>query len=317
MELLFNELSIHGQFVDAAAFQVSVGRVMAIREVTRQRYGRDVQCHPNVAHAPVTGHSSMQQAVGGLSREVRTALMQWLARSSSAWEDYRQHGEDDFLECQGEIVTDTAAGEAAYRIFHGAKCGLVSMAPSSWLSSPLSVEWRDNGASRGVDVPNYWDVGRLMGDLDAEPVLLKSWSDLEMATRRRCPSLMFSPSWIEPLHGHPFGTGAARALLLRLVVLNDLKSAFDSYGQRTAEGEEILAKHFAGAKAWFSDSSATEKAAFRRELTFPHPARAGETLFCPWHGKVKTPQLRVHFSWPVAASDPLYVVYVGPKITKR
>ena len=35
------------------------------------------------------------------------------------------------------------------------------------------------------------------------------------------------------------------------------------------------------------------------------------------HGKVKTPQIRIHFSWPITASTPLYVVYVGYKITKK
>ena len=41
-------------------------------------------------------------------------------------------------------------------------------------------------------------------------------------------------------------------------------------------------------------------------------------LFCPWHGKVSTRTLRIHFSpGQIRASDPLYVVYVGPKLTKR
>jgi len=52
-------------------------------------------------------------------------------------------------------------------------------------------------------------------------------------------------------------------------------------------------------------------------MTFRHPEKADETIFCPWYGKVGTPQLRVHFSWPVRADETLYVVYVGPKITKR
>ena len=317
MDLLFNDLSIDGQFPNVAAFRASIGRVMAMRQIARQRHGRDLQCHPNVAHASVTGDLSMQEAVGGLGGEMEKALMQWLARSISDWGDYRRHGEDDYLECKGEVVTDTAVGEAAYRIFHGTGCGLVSMDPSSWLFSPLSVEWYESESSRSADVPNYWEVDGLTVALDAEPASLGSWAELEMKAKRRCPDLMFSPRCFEPLRGHPFGTSAAQALLSRLIVLQDLKTAFDEHGQRTAKGEEILASYFAGAKAWFSDSSNREKAAFRRGLTFPHPDKAGETLDCTWHGKVKTPQLRIHFSWPVAFSEPLYVVYVGPKITKR
>ena len=317
VELLFNDLSIHGQFPDVAAFQGAIGRVMAMRELARRRYGRELQCHRNVAHAPVTRDSSMPQAIQGMSKDKRSALMQWLARSGPFWEDHRRHGGGDWLECNGEVVTDTAAGEAAYRLFHGIGCGLVSMDPSSWLLSPLPVEWHDSKPTRSIDVPNYWEAKALTAALDAAPVSLASWSDLEAAARSRCPDLTFSPDCFEPLRGHPFGAGAAQALLSRLTVLHDLKNCFDDRGQRTPEGHETYRKHFTGKKAWFSDSSDSEKADFRRDLTFSHPSDAGETLFCTWHGKVKTPQLRIHFSWPVHAAEPLYVVYVGPKITRR
>ena len=104
---------------------------------------------------------------------------------------------------------------------------------------------------------------------------------------------------------------------MRLIVLHELKNCFDEDGERTPAGHSLYQKHFTGDKAWFSDSSVTEKRNFRTELTFPNPSLPGESLFCTWHGKVKTPQLRIHFSWPIRATEPLYVVYVGPKLTKR
>jgi hypothetical protein len=72
-----------------------------------------------------------------------------------------------------------------------------------------------------------------------------------------------------------------------------------------------------GDNAWFSDSSEAEKNEFEESLTFPHPVEPGQTLFCTWHGKVKTQQIRIHFSWPVRWDTPLYILYVGPKITRR
>ena len=75
VDLLFNDLSIHGQFPDITAFRGAIGRVMAIRDLAR-RYGRELQCHRNVAHAPVTRASSMPQAIQSLSRDKRSALMQ-------------------------------------------------------------------------------------------------------------------------------------------------------------------------------------------------------------------------------------------------
>lgn len=313
---MLNDCSIHGQFHSLGAFRDAIGRVMAIR-ATARRFGRDIQCHRNVAHRQVTHNMSMPRAIQVLSRDECSALMQWLTRRGPFWEDARRHSDDDWLECNGEIVTDTAVGEAAYCLLHSVARSLVSLAPSSWLASPLLVEWHEDGNVRRVDVPNYWDAADLRAALTATLPPPGSWSDLESAVRSRYPDLSFSSESFKPLQGHPFGKGAAERVLSLLGVLHDLKNCFNARGERTSAGHDLVQQHFTGDKAWFSDSSDTEKSAFKRDLTFPHPAVAGEPLFCTWHGKVKTPQLRIHFSWPIRASEPLYIVYVGPKITKR
>ena len=290
---------------------------MAIRGIAR-RFERELQCHRNVANAYVTHNVIMRQAVNqALSRDKRRSLMQWLTRHGPFWEDIREHRGDDWLEYGGEIVTDSAVGEAAYCLLHGIDRALVSVNPSSWLISPLTVDWRETGPVRSVDVPNYWDADDLEQALADAPVPLQSWEDLETTAQRRYPDLTFSTDSFEPLHGHPFGKGPAERLLLRLAVLNDLRNCFDERGNRTPRGDWLDREYFTGRKAWFSDSSPSEKVKFKTDLTFPHPTNAGESLFCTWHGKVKTPQLRIHFSWPIRVNEPLYVVHVGPKITKR
>lgn len=243
--------------------------------------------------------------------------MQWLTRLGPFWDDDRQHSSDDWYECNGDVVTDTAVGEAAYCLLHGIHRRLVSMNPSSWTTCPLPVIRRYNAHARIIDVPNYWDVDELATALADAPIPLASWTDLETAARSRYPDLTFSQDSFDPLHGQPFSKGAAERLLERLAILHDLKNCFDERGELTSNGEWLYQQHFTGDNAWFSDSSNTEKSAFRKELTFRHPTNAGEYLFCTWHGKVKTLQLRIHFSWPIRANAPLYVVYVGPKITKR
>ena len=99
--------------------------------------------------------------------------------------------------------------------------------------------------------------------------------------------------------------------------LDDLCLCFNDDGNRTAEGHRLHEDHYTGAKAWFSDESEGNKQKFKKELTVNHPEKPGETILCPWHGKVKTPQIRIHFSWPIVSEEPVYVVYVGPKITKN
>ena len=316
MELIFNDLSIHGQFHDIATFGDAIGRVMAIRKMARQ-FGRELQCHRNVANAQVTRDLTMPQIANALGRDRCRVLMQWLTQRGPFWEDFQQHTGDDYLECNGEIVTETAVGEAAYCRFSGIDRSLVSMDPSRWLASPLTVDWRENGQVRSVGILNYWDADAVKIALENCPATLESWNDLESVARSRCQELTFSKDSFEPLNGVPFAKGAAEQLLSRLTVLHDFKNCFDERGERTPRCQEIFQKHFTGDEAWFSDASPTEKAEFRTALTFHHPTNSRASLFCTWHGKVRTQYLRIHFSWPVRASEPLYVVYIGPKITKR
>ena len=244
--------------------------------------------------------------------------MQWLTRHGPFWEDVRVHSSNDYLECKGEVVTDTAVGEAAYCCFHGMHRSLVSLTPSLWVFSPVEVAWVFNvGNKRTVDVANHWEVEELEAVLRVAPAPLSSWEQLDRESRNRYMNLTFSKDCFEPLRGHPFVEGAAKRVSALLYTLDRFKICFDERGQRTPEGHRLYQEHFTGEKAWFSDSSNSEKHEFETHLTFRHPEATDEKLFCSWHGKVKTPQLRIHFSWPVAAEEPLYVVYIGPKITKR
>ncbi len=179
----------------------------------------------------------------------------------------------------------------------------------SWVTEP--------NAARIVEVLNHWEPDKVEAVLQNAPIPLTSWAELEKTAAAQCRNLTFSVDCFEPLLGHPFARGTAQRVLLRLITLDRLRSYVDQDGERTPEGQRLYEDHFTGEKAWFSDSSETEKYQFRTKLTFQHPARDGEFLFCPWHGKVKTSQLRIHFTWPASAAEPLYVVYVGPKITKR
>ena len=79
-----------------------------------------------------------------------------------------------------------------------------------------------------------------------------------------------------------------------------------------------VTSYFRRDKALFSDSSDSEKndAGFRNAMTFKDPD--GQELICFWHGKVRRPiQFRIHFSYPIQSHTPLYIAYIGPKLTKK
>jgi hypothetical protein len=313
-----NELSIHGQYNSAADFFRSVEVIMEIRQEIR-RHGRELFCHQNMVHAQVTPEGTMQQVIQGMPLEKRQAWIHWLSRGGPYWMEDREHGEDEWLETgNGRLVTDTAAGEAAYCRLHGLDRELVSVNPSDWTDESIHVRWvKNHGVLDSVELRNHCALSTVSKTLDDLPQPFDSWRTLESHARRACDRLTFSEDAFEAFNGQPYAHGAAERILIRLRVLNTIHGCFDNLGDRTAEGDRLYAEHFTGKKAWFSDSSDSEKREFKPDLTFPHPEKPGENLFCTWHGKVKTPQLRIHFSWPIAAGSPLYIVYVGPKITKR
>lgn len=317
MRILVNDLSVHGQFENLAAFRTAIANIMNIRTVAR-RYGRELHCHRNFADAAVTHTQTVHQAVRALPINEQRAFMQWLGRLGPFWDDEQTHGPDDYLTCSGEIVTGTAVGEAAFCWLVSMECHLVSVVPSNWTFSPVPVTWvGEADSSETINVPNHWEVDGIEGVLQVTTPPPDSWKQVEQIARQRCPSLLFAADAFAPLEGEAFAPGAAEQVLIRLDTLHRLRLAVDDQGERTAEGDHIHQTHFVGKKAWFTDSSTSEKNDFEADLTFPHPEPLGDWLFCPWHGKVKTPQLRIHFTWPVGPKEPLYVVYVGPKITKR
>jgi hypothetical protein len=314
---LLNDLSLHGQFNSANDFVTSIDVLMSIRQTIRAT-GRELYCNRDLGSAQVTAELKMQQAIQGMPLEKRRPWMQWITQTGPYWADGREHGEGDWFECDnGEIVTDFSCGEAAFCRSCGLERELVSLDPSNWLRSPIKVLWRKEPAIAAIELVNHWTNASVETSLGSLPAVFDSWKTLEDCAHRSCPKLTFAKNAFEPLKGHPYVHGAAERLLIRLHMLNKMLGCFDSVGERTAEGHRLYTDHFTGDKAWFSDSSDSEKREFESELTFPHPTDSSKSILCTWHGKVKTPQLRIHFSSPIAKDTPLFVAYVGPKITKR
>ena len=262
----------------------------------------------------------MPRAIGQLPEAERRAVMFWLTRGGPFWDDLRRHGEDEYLECNDLIVTDTSIGEAAFRDFNGVICGLISTLPSDWNDSPVEVIWRREAEGmddRRTSLNNWWRRDELEGSLEGMASPVGSWRDLDAVSRRRFAKVVFADNWLDPLNGHEFVKCSADRILFLLAILDRFARAFDGAGVRTAEGHRIHRDYFTGRNALFSDSSDTEKNKFRKELTFPHPEAPGRFLFGTWHGKERHRTLRLHYSWTRRADEQVFVLYAGPKITRR
>ena len=319
MDLFTNDLSIQEQFHDLASFRDALDRLMAMRGTAR-RFRREVYCHRALLTTNPMPNTSMQQAIWRLPVESeRRAVMGWLTRGGPFWEDLRRHGIGDYLECGGDIVTDSAVGEAAFRTLNNIECGLVSVTPSDWDFSPVKVTWRreDEGLDdKTATLENWRDATRLEEWLCDAAAPIQSWDDLRETSTSRFRSLTFANDCFKPLAGITFAKGAAGRFVVLLGILDRLARAFDADGVQTPEAQRIYEDYFKGKSALFSDSSETEKSRFRKKLTFPHPDYPRKSLFCTWHGKVRQMTLRLHYSWSGKFRDTVYIAYLGPKITK-
>jgi hypothetical protein len=323
LEFLVNDLSIHSQFSGLESFKNSIENVMKIRRILAQ-YGRALFCHKDLLFAKIAPGIIMPQAINALDKNKRTALLGWMTKSGPFWEDVRMHSPDEWLEYNNDIVTDSAVGETAWGCFIGNQRNLVSFTPSDWEFSPVEVKWINNkNVQEIIQVKNFWDSENIEEYLKKVQPPLRSWPQLESEAKGKFNKLIFTSGSFKPLRGLPFVSSSAYRIFFILSILNKLKNSFNEDSERTSEGHAIYQEFFTGKSgkggrgSIFSDSSDSEKQDFKSNLTFQHPEKENETIFCPMHGKIQTPQMRVHFSWPVRANQPLYVVYIGEKITKR
>ena len=121
----------------------------------------------------------MQQAIQFMPMAKRQAWVRWLTIVGPYWEDDRLHEANDWIEVNGQIVTDTAVGEAAICCLHGLVRELVSFTPSEWLFTSVNAAWvRDDSSRETVVVSNHWRIESVQASLAASPPVIGSWAAL-------------------------------------------------------------------------------------------------------------------------------------------
>lgn len=292
---------------------------MAMRALAKG-FGRDVHCHSAVLNRDVLRRVSFQRLVGALPLDQRRAVMWWLTKGGPFWSIERRHGGDDYLESKGNLVTESAVAEAAFRTLLDVECSLISFSPSDWNQSPVEVIWRREAEEfddESIAVENFWTVGGLRERLARAMAPIQSWGQLQRVSEQGFSRLAFGEKCFSPLGALPFRRSVASRILELLRILDRFAEAFQADGSRSREGHEIYRDYFTGDNAVFSDSSPTEKRDFSQKLRFPHPDEPDQVLPCTWHGKIRTMKLRMHFSWPIRYGQPVYVMYMGQKITRK
>jgi hypothetical protein len=263
----------------------------------------------------VTQSASFNDFLGSMPRDIKVRLLGWIDREGPFWDDDRRHSSNEYFECCDAVVTDTGAAEAAFSKTEGMDGWLFSIAPSDFLFNPLTVSWR--GLPNGdleIKVPNGWTLDDAESSAAEFERPFASWDELLEWAGRECTHLTLAPNILKQLPPQFISIVARRSKVL-LGALNRMVELAKAGDEK--EFNQMRREWMQGDRARFSPSSDTELREFSNELTFRHP-EAPKSIVCSWHGKIQTPQYRIHFEWPLPpGAQKLFVAYIGPKITKR
>lgn len=317
MSWYINDISIAGQYPTPDEFVISLKELLAARTQIPILAAR-LFCSRDIHFRPVSPNCDFQSAVRNAGdREFTALVLNWLAKAGPFWDESRQDVADDYFECHDTDVTNQGLGEVARRVLSGSFGSSYSFPHSGFEYTPLAVLHGLREAPIGwVSVENHWKVNTLRVAATAATPLPLNWSQMLDQALDRFNHLDLVPSCIEPLKGEPFNRYVVERVFELLRVLNEYVACLGEAGEKSARNHELIAQHFTGDKAWFSDESETNKHKFSNQLHFVDPRNSETSVFCPWHGKIKTPQYRIHFDWPSKAEQKLRVFYIGPKITK-
>jgi hypothetical protein len=318
MDWYVHDSSLNGQYATAEDFLAVFSRLLKLRTelpAVRER----LRCSRTIGLRPATQTQTLRQVVQSTSdRNLRNLILQWLESRGPFWEDDSADVQENYFECNGVDVTNEGSGEAARRLLLGFEAATVSFPQGRFDYSPIEVmQGIPEERVANIQIPNCWEADQLRASaLDAAPAI-GNWEQSLDYARTRFTALHFADNLLDFLRRETFTIHLAESIFARLFKLQEFVESRNTDGTNSEETDRLIAAHFAGAKAWFTDESESNKGKFRGKLTFADPLAPEVELFCPFHGKVKTPQYRIHFPWPMESRERvLRIVYIGPKITK-
>lgn len=317
MNWFVNDLSLAGQYPTSEAFVKDLKQFLALRNRFPLLALR-LFCSRTICYRPVSPNHTFQQAVS-ISRDklLTNLVLNWLTKAGPFWEEQRQPVADDYFHYKETDVTEQGLGEVARRQLGGAFANSVSFPAAGFDYSPLPViQGLLEEPISTVEVTNQWKWDDIQLAVEAAMPPIINWEQMLTEARRRFDFLYLVAACGDPLKPEPFSHYVVERVFELLQVLNEYISCMARTGAPTERTHELMAQHFSGGNSWFSDESTSNKRTFKNQLEFHDPAEPGNKVFCPWHGKIKTPQYRIHFEWPPRSNSKLRVFYIGPKITK-
>ena len=312
-----NDSSLCKQYPTKDLFIADLQLILRLR--SENKIVRDhLLCSRNISATYVTSNLTFQETVQGSADRTFTRLaLAWITQKGPFWDDSRETNANDLFFHNSKDVTNDGLGEVARRQLTGKEATCFSFANGGFNSSPIPVVQGllDEPISH-LNVDNLWCINALKISANAKIPFPINWDQMLEQAQSRFNKLTILSNCTKPLENEPFKSSVVERVFSLLEVLQKFMDSLTPAGLHTDTTNELISNHFSGSKAWFTDESERNKIDFKSEMTFPDPDKPGKYVFCPWHGKIKTPQYRIHFEWPAKQGQPIRVFYIGPKITK-
>lgn len=318
MTWFLHDSSLSGQYATPQVFANDLQSLLQLRnELIQLR--ENLRCSRTIGNRAVTKTSNFRDVVLGFQNQaLKRLVLDWINTRGPFIEDDVRQVDENYFECQGEDVTDGGAGEAARRSIHGDLSRLHSFPNGGFDFSPVRIEQGLEEERVGVTyLENSWTINALRESVLMEAANYANWTQVLDYAKIRFNNLIFASNLNDYLNREPFSLHVAENIFSKLEVLQKFIDSRNPDGTNSIESDRIIADHFSGAKAWFTDESEGNKKSFKSEMTFCDPSNKDVKIFCPFHGKIKTPQYRIHFPWPLRKDEKkVKIVYIGAKITK-
>lgn len=315
MDVHLNDLSLGGQF-ETGGQAVSV-LLQMFAHAQKGRFRLVVS--RSLLSRPAVGATSLNNIIAAARPTERSLLLNWLGKSGPFSDDEPIETANDLWWFGEDEVTDQGLGAAGRKLLIGEDAASFSLAHASsprFNRSPLDViQGLPDEPLWMAEVVNLWDLAELEAlyhSLELEP---ENWDDFITACASRFGNLVVDQqNFAAGLKKHPFNGNVVRRGFALLRILDEIAGGIDADGALSLPALRLLEEHFQGGKAWFSDEKPQNDDVF----TFRDNSNNGRGLYCSWHGKVKTPQFRLHFQWPVPVGQSyIKVLYFGEKLTKQ
>jgi hypothetical protein len=316
MDFFFNELSIQDQFRSRDDFRAAVLQFRHYRNAVTGA-GFRLYIHRRILERPVLGQTFRKGIQRYCNRQQVRTLMNWLSKSGFFLPDDACAAAEDRFTChwpeesgdRNEDVTGSALAECTFRHLLGEDGCVLSLEQSEFHWSPMRISFLPANASTDeAFIDNDYSLLLLTQRLAGLLPPITSWAVL-LKRIAKLPGVSIEPDVEQNLGKNPFAGNVAKGLYGCATALSEMATA-----ATLEQFNELFTKYATGDKARFSDSSPGEKRNFKGALTF---AVDGKQRLCPYHGKVKIQQYRMHLVDRPAFGRPARIVYIGPKLTKR